>query len=250
MADRRNGVTRLVGLVAATALVIGAAVVGGSGGHRAAAADAAAPPRPREAPLPAATPIANGFTERYSARTLHAFGRYPQWWAGESIAGLKVTTIMRIRGRKSDRPAGDPGRTEMTSIVYGDCDASEHACPPPLELLVSPACAVAIPYLDWHSTRGAVSRSYTLGTMRGARVAHLRALHAYVVQTGTATIRVFGASEALERRAIAALVPANAAAAREAARAPAGRLPAPTPAARAGALRCTNAETGPGRGAP
>lgn len=61
-----------------------------------------------------------------------AFDEFPLVWAGESVAGLPLTAVLR----RNDEAA------RYISFVYGDCTpASDGGCAPPVEVQVWPASA-------------------------------------------------------------------------------------------------------------
>lgn len=66
---------------------------------------------------------------------------FPNWWAGESFDGLAVSAVLR----RCDKPvAGDPGRANYVSYVYGDCNPAgrDEGCAPPIEIQSWPAAEV------------------------------------------------------------------------------------------------------------
>ena len=137
--------------------------------------------------------------------------------AGSAVDGLPLTATL----------ARDD--TGSVSFVYGDCAAGDDAgCAPPVEIQVWPACRrhLALYRLDGRSpvpepatVRGAPAGSFDGGTR-------------LELQTGDATVVVFGDSSARVSRVAAALASVDGSVR------PGRPLPAPVPGAVEGGLDC------------
>jgi len=107
------------------------------------------------------------------------FDRHALYWLGPEFEGLPLTYL------ELD--------SEIPSVVYGDCDASEHPCALPLDIQITPLCR--------HLEVVAVAAEPQL--VRGAPVG--RSDGAPVLLTRTVQIKVYAYDEALALRALRAL---------------------------------------------
>jgi hypothetical protein len=107
------------------------------------------------------------------------FDRHALYWLGPEFEGLPLTYL------ELD--------SEIPSVVYGDCDASEHPCTLPLDIQITPLCR----HLE------VVSVTAEPQLVRGAPLG--RSDGAPVLLTRTVQIKVYAYDEALALRALQAL---------------------------------------------
>lgn len=121
-----------------------------------------------------------------------------------SIDGLERTYV----SSECKRVAPLPGGSEIVRNrfeVYGDCDASEGSCSPPLQIITSPACQGSIDDL-LETMASDTGTTGTLSRRRGVRVLTMEDGRTMHVGTGRLTISIFASSARRVRIAFRALI--------------------------------------------
>lgn len=152
-----------------------------------------------------------------------AFTEYPLYNAGDEVAGLPLSYVLKQPAGKTD--------SVTVSFMYGDCVAAEDdaGCAPPIEIQNWPAC-VRNPSL--YKGQGGFGPTPRETTVRGAPAAFFEDGQRIDVQTGTTTVVVFGRSESEVAAVAGALRGVNNGVSET------DPLPAPAPGAIEGALAC------------
>jgi hypothetical protein len=122
----------------------------------------------------------------FSLAHAQTFTDFPLYYAGETVAGLPLNYVLRqpINQRKSS-----------VSFIYGDCiPRGDAGCAPPVEVQIWPAC-VRNPSL--YKAQGPVGPVAEMRTVRGVPAAFFEDGHRVEIQTGTATVVIFGREQSL-----------------------------------------------------
>lgn len=123
-----------------------------------------------------------------SREALRAFDEYPLFDVGERVDGLPLAAVLR----RDDT-------AEYVSFVYGDCvPEGDAGCPPPAEVQVWPACRRN---LDLYESPAIAERIVVRGVAGGLFDDGTR----LEVETGRATIVVFGETRSRVQRMARAL---------------------------------------------
>ena len=123
----------------------------------------------------------------FSLEQAKAFKDFPVYYAGDSVAGLSLSAVVR----RSDT-------ANYVSFVYGDCVADdETGCFPPLEVQVWPACMRNFA-LYQKSPHAPIGQETSIRGVRGLTFDDGQRLE---VQTRTATIVIFGDTKEIVARA-------------------------------------------------
>src|SRR5215475_12710766 len=166
------------------------------------------------------------------ARRFHGFDLY---YAGAEVAGLPLTAVTRDPvtappGTAVARKLRHTSGLSSIDFLYGSCvvpEGSEGGCGLPLDIQVWPACA-RYPALYV----GPLAPEPKPTRIRGVPAAYFEGGHRLEIQTGDATIVIFGGKR-LIRKAVNALEGLNV-------RVPAGNeLPPPVRGALDGSLACS-----------
>jgi hypothetical protein len=128
---------------------------------------------------------------------------FRSYWVGESFEGLPVTT----RDYDCDPPFPPPDyplRTNRTTVVYGDCDASGGDCRFPLQVQTWPACDTWWSSYEIEFPDEPVEHP-PLRSVRGVPAAVLEDGFGLEVYTADRSVSVFGTDRKRVRRAARAL---------------------------------------------
>jgi len=169
----------------------------------------------------------------YNVEQARSFREFPLYYAGSEVAGLPLSSVNRTL---VTAPPGTPvakklragGRHHTIDFTYGSCSlaSAEGGCSLPLSIQVWPACAR---YLALYE--GPLSPKPQRTRVRTAPAAHFEGGYRLEIQTGEATIVIFGRKDRM-RQAVKALSGLNT-------NVRSGeRLPAPAPGALDGSLDC------------
>ncbi len=156
----------------------------------------------------------------FSIEETRSFTEVPVYYAGDSADGVPLVAVRR---RKDS--------ANHVAFIYGECDARDHVgCAPPGEVQIWPAC-VRNP-ARYAGNRSPVSPVGISTIARGVPAALFEEGHRLEIQTGTATVVIFGHTPTFVAVLTKALRGTNN---------PVGRevdLPAPAPGAIEGGLGC------------
>ena len=140
---------------------------------------------------PAASPVG-----RITLEDARAFEEYPLYFAGDRVDGHALVAVVRRSGA-----------AEFVSFIYGDCTpAGEEGCAPPLEIQVWPACRRHLALYEASPGTPALERT----TVRGVPAALLDGGTRLELQTGRATVVVFGDTRVRLARIARSLRPVDA----------------------------------------
>jgi len=169
----------------------------------------------------------------YSVEQARHFRDFPLYYAGAEVGGLPLSSVNRTPVTAPPRTPvakklGGAGRRYSVDFTYGSCPiaSAEEGCSLPLSIQVWPACARYLALYD-----GPLSPKPRRTKVRGAPAAYFEGGYRLEVQTGEATIVIFGRKDRM-RQAVEALSGLNTNVRRG------ERLPAPAPGALDGSLGC------------
>lgn len=162
------------------------------------------------------------------------YKKFPVYYAGDKVAGLPLTSVSR---NPVTAPPGTPvapklrraGSVSSFDFTYGSCvipPGTEGSCSLPLSIQVYPACAR---YPALYGGRFSPVPKKT--RIRGVPAAYFEGGYRLEIQTGAATIVIFGGRSRM-RAAVAALEGLNVHVR------PGQKLPPPVPGALDGSLPC------------
>lgn len=132
--------------------------------------------------------------------------------AGSAVAGLARSAVIDetcadepvATRAQATSPAADaspaPPKIRTATSVYGDCDASQGECNPPLQVLVSPRCETPI-----HSLLASPPDDLRAISIRGVRGYSLDGGRHLIVPAGAVVVSVFASEPRLARAAAQAL---------------------------------------------
>jgi len=130
---------------------------------------------------------------------LSEFTDFPLYWLGDEFQGYPLESIVRHVF------SPDLGKHEdAVSLLYGSCELpeGEGGCAPPVQVIIAPYCMVP-PELVGNGTRPVGVEPVRGGAEAVMVGGGLR------IWTGPATVKIYGASQALVDGAVAALVSPN-----------------------------------------
>ena len=122
----------------------------------------------------------DGPRSTFSLDQAREFSQFPLYYAGESVDGVPLVAVLR----RSDS-------ANYVSFIYGECSASgDMGCAPPGEVQVWPACVRNPARYD--RNRSPISPTSVPTSVRGVPAAVFEDGHRLEIQTGAATVVVFG----------------------------------------------------------
>lgn len=124
----------------------------------------------------------------YTLKEAQSFADYPLYYAGDAVLGLPLNYVLK---QTTDNTLATPTSEYTVSFIYGDCNyVQEDGCTPPLEIQNWPACVRNPSLYAEKGTWGVPIPEET--TLRGVPAAFFEEGRRVEVQTGTATVVVFG----------------------------------------------------------
>lgn len=173
------------------------------------------------------------------------FEAFELFLVGDSFEGLPLTDVLHwqypleVYPGEEDEAEGIEftGMMNYVDFIYGDCDASEGSCLPPLVIQVHPACKRNL--TSNTEIEEGLTDSYAPLTIRGVPAAMYDDGQMLEIYTGRVTVVIYGHLPGQMLRAADAL---QATGADPSATADLSDLDPPAPGALEGALNCTAAE--------